>query len=51
MSLSDVPPGEYHVEALFADNPKRVWAELHGEEGDQPLLGPPVQLGQITIAK
>ena len=51
MSLADIPSGNYHLEALFTDNPKRLWAEAHGEKSDEPtLLAPPLPLGGITIS-
>jgi len=50
MMLPGLPPGSYRVDALFVDNPKRLWAESHGEKNDQPLLGPPVSVGDIAVS-
>jgi hypothetical protein len=52
VTLSDrVPEGDYGVEALFIDNPKRVWAARSGQPAVLgPLLSPPVPLGELRIA-
>jgi uncharacterized membrane protein len=45
-----LPAGEYHVEALFVDNSKRIWIQATGGgDLESTLLAPPVPLGQIRV--
>jgi uncharacterized membrane protein len=45
-----IPPGDYAVEAIFVDNPKRLWAAQPGRRDPQTtLLCPPVPLGDLNV--
>lgn len=45
-----IPEGRYAIEALFVDNPKRVWATRSGRHGAQtPLLAPAIPLGDLHV--
>lgn len=45
-----IPAGDYFVEAIFVDNPKRLWAAQPGRRDPQTtLLCAPVSLGDLTV--
>ena len=45
-----IPEGRYAIEALFVDNPKRVWETKSGQHGAQtPLLAPAIPLGELQV--
>jgi hypothetical protein len=49
VTTTELPPGDYVLEALFFDNSKQAWPQTIG--GGQPsnLLAPPVPLGLIKL--
>jgi uncharacterized membrane protein len=50
LTSSRIPPGRYSLEALFVDNPKRVWgAKTGGRATPTPLLAPAVPLGDLNV--
>ncbi|MDQ1422196.1 MAG: hypothetical protein QOJ52_4158 [Acidimicrobiaceae bacterium] len=47
-----IPPGDYSVEAIFVDNPKRLWAAQPGRHDPQTrLLCAPIPLGDLNVPK
>ena len=47
-----IPPGDYSVEAIFVDNPKRLWATQPGRRDPQTtLLCAPILLGELSVPK
>jgi hypothetical protein len=50
VTSGQLPEGRYSAEALFVDNPKRVWATRTAERDVQtPLLAPAVPLGDLSV--
>ena len=49
-AASRLPPGDYAVEAIFADNSKRAWLDAKGQAHQRPsLLSHPISLGSIKV--
>lgn len=47
-----IPPGDYSVEAIFVDNPKRLWGAQPGRHDPQTrLLCAPIPLGDLNVPK
>jgi uncharacterized membrane protein len=47
-----IPPGDYSVEVIFMDNPRRLWATQPGRHDPQTtLLCAPVPLGDLSVPK
>jgi uncharacterized membrane protein len=45
-------PGDYSVDAIFVDNPKRLWAAQPGRHDPQTrLLCAPIPLGELNVPK
>jgi hypothetical protein len=47
-----IPAGDYSVEAILVDNPKRLWAAQPGRRDPQTtLLCAPIPLGDLSVPK
>ena len=46
---TQIPPGNYRVEAFFVDNARRAWAAKSGQV-DAALLCPPIPLGNLRVS-
>lgn len=51
LTSAQIPEGRYVAEALFVDNPRRIWAaRTAGRDVQTALLAPAVPLGDLNVA-
>jgi uncharacterized membrane protein len=51
VTTTELPPGDYSLEALFLDNTKQAWSQTIGRSQPSNLLAPPISLGNVTIER
>jgi hypothetical protein len=51
VTTTELPPGDYILEALFLDNSKQAWSQTISRRQPSNLLAPPVSLGHLKVEK
>ncbi|PYK72453.1 MAG: hypothetical protein DME42_09025 [Verrucomicrobia bacterium] len=49
VTTTELPPGDYVLEALFLDNSKQAWSQTIDRGQPSNLLAPPVSLGHLKV--